>query len=131
MAEKQLSAKRAPRRPILEVVRMGDWGEIEYRHRLSCGHTIVRKRVSKSDVVACIDCLKAAAFSRGDLPERQQVGDEVVFRADVVNVEVQSALAARLGISPESVDIVMDADGNIRYALIFVPGDDVSRLTAS
>lgn len=131
MAEKKLSAKRAPRRPILEVVRIGDWGEVEYRHRLSCGHTIVRKRVSKSDVVACIDCLKAAAFSRGDLPERQSLDDEVVFRADVVNVEVQSALASRLGISHESVDIVMDADGNIRYALIFVPGDDVARLTTS
>lgn len=130
MAEKQLSAKKAPRRHILETVRVGDWGEVEYRHRLSCGHTVVRKRISKSAVVACVDCLKAAAFSRGDLSPRVPVDEDVVFQVEVVNVEIQSALASILGVSPEAVDIVMDAYGGIRYALIFIPGDDVARLTS-
>ena len=130
MAEKQLSAKRAPRRPVLDVVRVGDWGEVEYRHRMSCGHTIVRKRISKAPVLACVDCLRAAAFSNGLLPDRK-VSDEVdSFRADIVDPGVQSALASIVGVSAEAVDIVVDADGNIKYGMIFVSADEIARLVS-
>ena len=128
MAEKQLSAKKAPRRPILDIVRVGDWGEVEYRHRMSCGHTIIRKRSSSALVLACVDCLKAAAFSKGSLPSMNESDDVDVFRAEIVDAGIQSALASIVGVSPEAVDVVMDANGKIRYGLIFVSSDDIARL---
>lgn len=131
MAEKSLSAKKAPRRSIIDIVRSGDWGEVEYRHRLSCGHTIVRKRSSTAFVLACVDCLKAAAFSRGVLPERETPDEAESFAGEIKDLAMQSSLAGLLDVSPEAVDIVTDSDGNVRYGLIFLSADEIARLTSS
>lgn len=131
MAESKLSAKRAPRRTVVDTVRVGDWGEVQYRHRMSCGHTIVRKRLSKADVIACLDCLKANMFANGQTSpvSVEQPSDEAErFSAPINDMAVQSSLANILGIMPESVDLVLDQDGNIRYGMIFLSSDEITRL---
>ncbi len=134
MAERKLTAKRAPRRTVVDMVRVGDWGEVEYRHRMSCGHTIVRKRLSKSDFLACLDCLKATMFASGELSMKtgSELNDEVErFSAPINDMAVQSSLAKMLGVMPESVDLVLDQDGNIRYGMIFLSSDDITRLVGN
>lgn len=131
MAESKLTAKRAPRRTVVDIVRVGDWGEVEYRHRMSCGHTIVRKRSSKADFLACLECLKASMFANGQISSVSIEGpsDEVErFSAPINDMAVQSSLANLLGIMPESVDLVLDQDGNIRYGMIFLSSDEITRL---
>lgn len=132
MAEAELTSKRAPRRSVIETVRVGDWGEVEYRHRMSCGHTIVRKRLSKAPVLACIDCLKAAMFAKGQVASPKQFDDSDPFErfeAPINDMAVQSSLANLLGVMPESVDLVLDENGNIRYGMIFLSADEIARLT--
>lgn len=129
MAQQQLSAKRAPRREVLDILREGDWGEVNYRHRLSCGHTVMKKRASKAIVLACIGCLKAKEFSRGMVPaSREDVDDSVMFALEVTHSKMQTGLAALLGVSVESVDIVVNSNGDIRYGLIFISAADIVRL---
>lgn len=111
---------------------MGDWGEVEYRHRMSCGHTIVRKRHSSAQVLACVDCLKAAMFSKGQIDPVKSFREDDVdrFEAKITDLAIQSTLANFLGIMPESVDIVVDSNGNIRYGLIFLSAEEIDRLTS-
>lgn len=131
MAESKLTAKRAPRRAVVDVVRVGDWGEVEYRHRMSCGHTIVRKRSSKADFLACLECLKASMFANGQISSVsiEVLSDKVErFSAPINDMAVQSSLANLFGIIPESVDLVLDQDGNIRCGMIFLSSDEITRL---
>jgi hypothetical protein len=74
--------------------------------------------------------LRAAAFSDGTIPDRNVSDDVDSFRADIVDPGVQSALANIVGVSAEAVDIVVDADGNIKYGMIFVSADEIARLVS-
>ena len=129
MATEPLSAKRAPRRAVLEVIKAGDWGEVTYRHRLSCGHTAIRKRHSGALHIACTDCLKAIAFKeRGPvLPEAVQ--DDIDFMAEIKHGHIQSRIASILGVEAYSVDLVVDSYGSIKHAMVFLSADDITRLT--
>ena len=57
--DERISRKAAPRRTILEIIKSGSWGRVEYRHRLECGHTEVRKRASSAPVISCTWCVVA------------------------------------------------------------------------
>jgi hypothetical protein len=74
--------------------------------------------------------LRAAAFSNGMIPDHKVSDDVDSFRADIVDLGIQSALASIVGVSAEAVDIVVDADGNIRYGMIFVSADEIARLVS-
>lgn len=129
MAQGELSAKRAPRREVLDILREGDWGEVNYRHRLSCGHTVLKKRASKAIVLACVGCLKAKEFSRGVMPKPYtETDDSALYAAEITHSKMQTGLASLLGISAESVDIVVNSNGDVRYGLIFVSASDIVRL---
>lgn len=128
VAGKPLTAKQAPRRLVIEAIRDGDWGEVTYRHRLSCGHTIVRKRLSAAVHLACVPCLKAKKFSEGTIAPAPIDDDATIFTAEIKNEQAQTKLASILGVPATSVDIVVDASGHIRYGLIFVSKDDILRI---
>lgn len=129
MASEPLSAKRAPRRAVLDIVREGDWGEVTYRHRLSCGHTLVRKRESKALHIACTDCLKAVQFkNRGPILPAESL-DEIDFKAEIKHQHIQSKIAGILGLEAFSVDLVTDSFGAIKHGLVFLSADDIARLT--
>lgn len=129
MAPEPLSAKRAPRRAVLDVIREGDWGEVTYRHRLSCGHTLVRKRQSPALHIACTECLKAVRFkAKGPtLPEGPM--EEIDFMAEIKHQHIQSKIAGMLGLEAFSVDLVTDSFGSIKHGLVFLSADDIARLT--
>lgn len=53
------SRKAAPRQKVERIDKVGPWGRTEYHHVLACGHTEVRKRVSRSSEIACLGCVLA------------------------------------------------------------------------
>lgn len=136
------SLKAAPRREVLEVIKVGDWGEVVYHHRLGCGHTETRKRQSSSSHIACSGCVVAREFAQNG-PARPLVADAGLEDDDLdltpdefgsVEAEAQrvaAGLAARFGISTEAVDVAISARGGraeLGYAIVFLDADTAKRL---
>ncbi len=131
------SLKAAPRRPILDVERHGDWGDVTYLHHLACGHTETRKRRSPADVLACSGCLTAAEFAAGVLPSTPPPPPRLPVDAPYLDEDaaletegarVRAALANRFGVEPDAVDVVLRADSGIAYVLVFLERDVAARL---
>lgn len=140
------SLKAAPRREVLEVVKVGDWGEVVYHHRLSCGHTETRKRQSPAGHIACSGCVIAREFAQNGpsgLPGAS-VGGGAVSVADLdlvvdefgsVEAEAQriaAGLAARFGVPVEAVDVAISAQGGgseVAYAVVFLDAPTARRLS--
>lgn len=142
MASKSL--KQAPRREILEVTRVGDWGEVSYEHRLSCGHVEIRKRKSPKTHIGCLGCVKAADFeaavtsvtvvpvesvSRSDNPDWNLVEEIASVESQVERL--RAAIAAHNGISGDSVDVVISqatTRPEVSYVLAFIDANAAMRI---
>jgi hypothetical protein len=126
--------KTAPRRVIRSIERHGDWGEVTYRHHLTCGHTEVRKRKSPAGIMACSGCLTATDFAAGIIaapPDRTRTFDSP-WVDDMAGLEtkasqVRAGLAKRFGVDAEAVDVALRGD-DIAYAIVFLDGDVARRL---
>lgn len=125
---------------------MGSWGQVEYWHRLECGHTDVRKRPAPTPTVACVACVQA----EGKAQELQTllaapVGRAVLDVEDVISLEpdqvfeidagrLRGALAAALTVPLEAVDVVVaDVEGKlvVSSAVVFLSAADASRLAST
>jgi len=142
----RISRKAAPRRAVIEIVKTGSWGRIEYRHRLDCGHTEVRKRASATQVMSCTWCVVA---ERKDSELRTlvqtPVRDVLLNVADIIDDNfaedtvadedanrMRAGLSARLGIPVESIDVILeDVDGSlqVQYAVVFLDVASARRLS--
>lgn len=140
-----MSLKAAPRRDVVEVIRSGDWGEVSYSHRLSCGHTETRKRPAKAPVMACSSCLLA----KNHVPAPQLLID-VMSAPDVMDIfydpiaaeiayvegeagRIRAGLANRFGVSHEAVDVVvgqMEDGMGVMSAVVFLDAAQARRLSA-
>jgi len=147
MTNEDISRKKAPKRDVIEIVKAGSWGKIEYRHRLSCGHVEVRKRVAPATQMACTWCVVAAEKDE-DLrrlttpqPTRQVLVDvaDIIdeMNADLAGEEsastVQAGLAASLRVPLDAIDVVLeDEDGELRlsYVVVFLTAADARRLSS-
>lgn len=122
----QRSLKAAPRRPIVDIERNGDWGEVEYHHRLACGHIEVRKRRSAAPALACSGCVTAQAFATGSVvaaPVTAPYDAPYVDSDAALETEagrIKAGLAKRFGVDVEAVDVALRADSGIAYALVFL-----------
>jgi hypothetical protein len=136
------SLKAAPRREVLEVIKVGDWGEVVYHHRLTCGHTETRKRQSPASHIACSGCVVAREFAQNG-PARPLVadagleGDDLDLAPDEfgsIEAEAQrvvAGLAAKFGISTDAVDVAISAQGGraeLGYAIVFLDAPTARRL---
>ena len=129
MARKSLKA--APRRTVVDVERRGDWGEVDYHHRLSCGHTEVRKRKAPNGVIACSGCLVAAEFSRAPIRERAlDTSDYLVDTLATLEGEVarvRAGLAVRFGVAPDAVSVAAN-HSSVGHAMVFLDASEAYRL---
>ena len=143
----QMSRKAAPRRAVIEIVKTGSWGRVEYRHRLECGHTEVRKRASSAPAISCMWCV--VAEQKG--AELQQLAIQQPVRNVMVDVHdllddgfshdsvvdedanrMAAGLASNLGIPIDSVDVVIeDVEGRlqVQYAVVFLDVRSARRLS--
>jgi hypothetical protein len=119
----EVNKKSAPQREVLSIERTGSWGKVEYRHRLTCGHTEVRKRPSSAPKIACTLCviaeskaveLRALTQPRKQelepLPDSPDVIADDIAEAELEIQKLRGALASFLSCSPEAIDVVMEVD---------------------
>lgn len=131
-----VNLKKAPRREVTGIDRIGSWGRVEYHHRLECGHIEVRKRPSKTGTMACSGCvlseqhqanLKSQRFA--EFPEElwDQTGADLAVQEGSV-ARLKAALVAKFGVPPEAVDVAVDdEDGTLRvsYAVILLSAVEI------
>ena len=138
-----MSLKAAPRRDIVDVVRVGDWGDVSYKHRLSCGHVEERKRPAKTSQVACSSCLLAKNFDPVERAVVPALPPEDDYHYDPVQAEIayvegqagriKAGLAGKFGVELDSVDVVIgERDGAMRVisAVVYLDGDQAKRLSS-
>jgi hypothetical protein len=139
-----MNRKSAPQKTIVEIQRTGEWGKVEYRHRLSCGHTEVRKRASATPKIACTWCVVAEEKQK-ELKALTVVPppvlDEQVWDffdssvADELSIaKMRSDIASVIGCENENIEVVssVDDDGVLRlnYVTIFLDAQQAEVLAS-
>lgn len=138
-----VSRKKAPRRTVVSVERVGTYGGVVYAHTLECGHVDERKRVAPAAQIACTACvlaeqhvervrreLLAAAAELVDVwADPWDASGSEVASTEVSVASMRSALAARLRVPAEAVDVVFgDEDGvlTVQYAVIMLSAEEIA-----
>lgn len=127
------------------MVKIGDWGEVVYQHRLACGHTETRKRHSPASHIACSGCVTAREFTQNGpsrpalakVEESPDPDDSDLFVDEMGTVEAEAqriaaGLAAKFKISQEAVDVAISAQAGraeVAYAVIFLDAQTARRLS--
>ena len=137
----EVNKKSAPQKQVVEIVRVGQWGRVEYQHVLECGHVEVRKRPSKTDKIACAWCVIATEKQRElrtltviPPPVTEETWDFYDDTAvdEIKIAQTRSALAHALGCSQENIEIVssIDEDGNlsVNYVSVFLEYGDAQKI---
>lgn len=140
----QHSRKSAPQRAVVEIIKTGEWSKVQYIHKLECGHKEIRKRAAVTRTIACLDCVKAdVAQSILNNLARPAIVDPPIEEAwidgmaeDVAQTEqeigvIRAGLANALSISPETIDVVMEDDGDgmkLSYVVVYLDSDTASRI---
>lgn len=129
-----MNLKKAPQKEILSIDRTGSWGKVEYRHRLACGHTEVRKRPSSAPKIACSWCVVAEEKQKEleslavvvmpvDVPPEEPWYDPDAEH-DIDAGRLRAGLVLALGVPPESVEVVSEVgdsgDLEARYVVVFM-----------
>ena len=128
--------RKAPRREVVEIRRIGGWGKVKYHHFLSCGHMESRPRASSSPKLACVDCLRIESRdlemkSLVNIVKQDFASDDEMATAETEVYLIQATIASKFNVSIDSVDLVTADDaGNlrVRYATILLTGKDVRRI---
>jgi hypothetical protein len=131
--------RKAPRRDVLEIRRIGNWGHVQYMHILSCGHMETRPRASASPKLACVECLRIDSrvieMKSVASPARiSDVTDDEMATAETEIYLAQATIASKFGVPIDSVDVVTVDDGGnlrVRYATVFLTEKDVRRIASN
>jgi hypothetical protein len=129
--------RRAPRKSVVEIRKIGSWGNIVYHHVLECGHIEKKPRASSSPKLACAWCLRADEIEKSltmlALPSnRSVIDDEDSASVETSIMSAQATIASRLGVNTDAVDIVLhDVNGTleIKYATVFLSASEVRKIT--
>lgn len=131
--------RKAPRREVLEIRRIGGWGKVKYHHFLSCGHMESRPRASASPKLACVECLRLESrvleMKSVSSPTRTDlISDGEMATAETEIYLIQAAIASKFGVEINDVDLVMMDDAGIlriQYATIFLAEKYVRKIINS
>jgi hypothetical protein len=131
-----LSKKQAPQQTVVSISKYGEWGKVEYAHKLECGHTEVRKRASRAPKIACEQCVKANT-ARQMLSKFVpiKVEDEFVWEDDVASSiakleqdigRLRAGIASKFNIGPESIDVITEETeegARVSYVVILLDAE--------
>lgn len=128
--------RKAPRRAVKEIRKVGTWGNIQYVHVLDCGHTESRPRASKAPELACVMCLrlKKKELEVGALAKPRIMSDDydtVVNTRETYAQRIRAGIAHNLKIPHEAIDVVLtDNAGNLQISsvVLFLSANDASRI---
>jgi hypothetical protein len=134
-----VNLKKAPRRDIVDVARIGSWGRVEYHHKLECGHTEVRKRATTSGTMACAGCVLSEEYQdRGQTVEADidddildLIGSQIALNEENTQ-SIKVELARRLNLPAGALEIIVDYDEAgeqaISGAVIVLSADEILRI---
>lgn len=131
-----MSKKQAPQQTVVSISKYGEWGKVEYAHKLECGHTEVRKRASRAPKIACEQCVKANT-ARQMLSKFVpiKVEDEFVWEDDVASSiakleqdigRLRAGIASKFNIGPESIDVITEETeegARVSYVVIILDAE--------
>lgn len=125
--------RRAPRRRITEIRRVGSWGNVLYEHFLECGHVERRPRAATSNSLACAWCLRSRAkeLEMIALASPAKTVEPDLQHTEVEIAKVKAQLAHTLGVSLEQIEIsVVDKFGEqkISGAVVFLSESNINKL---
>jgi hypothetical protein len=129
--------RKAPRKKIKYIQKIGSWGKYEYVHHLVCGHVETRKRKAPTSEIACVICLKTEE-KKQEIRALSRISPLISGNEDyLINEELKierarGLLGAKFGIPLDAVDISSEYfDGKliIRGATIYLSSQDVDKLT--
>jgi hypothetical protein len=125
--------RKAPRKKVISIHRVGAWGHILYEHRLECGHTERRPRAASSETLACAWCFRSQAkeieIRALGTPAKSVDFDAADNEIDIARIKAQ--LAHVLSVALEQVEIsVVDKLGEqkISGAVVFLSEGNVRKL---
>lgn len=129
--------RKSPRKKIISVTRVGEWGKISYEHLLACGHIETRPRKASTNSLACAWCFKSKNLGRElvqlGAPTGQYVDDDSSSSESLIN-ETRASIASRFNVPLESVDVVSIVENSelkIQYVTVFLSSAEVSRIMKS
>jgi len=141
VAKKPVNLKKAPRREIREINRIGSWGRVEYHHVLDCGHVEVRKRAASAGTMACSGCVLSEEYEsrvesrpvRDEYPADDvldALGSQLAINegtAQAIKVE----LAKKLQLTQDAVEVALEVDEDgvqsLSGAVVLLSADEVLR----
>jgi hypothetical protein len=132
--------RRAPKRDVVDISRVGSWGNVLYQHKLSCGHIESRARAATTKTLACAWCLRAekinvemkslSAPEVGLVPKEEQS----VTEFDSYVGKLRAGISNKFSIPIDAIDInTIDVNGYlvIKNGVVFLSASDVDRLGKS
>jgi hypothetical protein len=137
-----VNRKQAPQQTVLSISRYGEWGKVEYAHKLECGHTEIRKRASRAPKIACEQCVKAdtakqmlSKFVPIRIEESFDWDDDIASSIAKTEQDIgrlRAGIAARFNIGPESIDVITEEteDGAFVSYVVIVLDAEQARLAA-
>lgn len=141
MASGKINLKKAPRREIQEISRLGSWGRVEYHHKLECGHTEIRKRATPSGTMACSGCVLSEEYENRAQQTEDDPNEEILDLLGselAVNEKTAQSLKVELGralnLTTDAIEVVLDIDEQGQQALsgavILLSADEVLRVVS-
>ena len=143
----KINKKSAPQQTVVEIIKTGGWGNVEYHHKLDCGHTEVRKRYAPTNVISCTGCVKAqmAEDTLAQLSAKPAVFVDFADIHDELTNEIASyeqdlgrtkaSLAAALGVTVSDVELIVTENDNgelsISQAMVFLGPSSINNLIKS
>lgn len=128
--------RKAPRRAVKEINRIGGWGDVKYHHVLECGHIEIRARATAAPKLACVWCLRASEKENEMkalavfIPTQYDDSLNSAIEETEINI-THASIAARFGVPTEAVDMVVkDVGGKLEIvsARVFLSASDVRRI---
>lgn len=128
--------RKAPRRKIKEIRRVGTWGKVMYEHVLECGHTETRNRKATVPKIACAWCLRTSVkeieimslANPAPLPDDY---DSQLLKSETEIDRVRAKIAHEFRIPLEQVDVAsVDVTGKLQIsgAVIWLSASEVRRI---
>lgn len=127
--------RKSPRKKIISVKRIGEWGNVIYEHLLSCGHIESRPRKASTDSLACAWCYKSTNLGKQLITLKSSsatyMDDDSSSDESHIN-NIRASIASKFNVALDSVDVVSTVENHelkIQYAMVFLSSSDVSRIT--
>lgn len=140
----KINKKSAPQRAVVDITKTGSWGNVEYLHKLDCGHTEVRKRHAGTKLISCTGCVKAqmAEETLAQLATKTTIFVDVADIHDELATEIASyeqdigrtraSLAAALGVTVADVELIVTESDNgsltVSQAMVFLGPSAINNL---